>query len=142
MKKFFISLMCAISLMAQADDNYNQISQPPLEEKENELAYFVSFSIPEKQLVTLIREAEQHEIPVYIRGLINTDMKRTAKAVLYLAQKYNVQGVLIDPLRFEHYGINAVPALVKKCGEKFDVIHGNVELKQALSLMASQGECK
>jgi len=56
--------------MAQADDNYNQISQPPLEDKENELAYFVSFSIPEKQLVTLIREAEQHEIPVYIRGLM------------------------------------------------------------------------
>lgn len=26
MKKIFISLMCAISLMAQADDNYNQTS--------------------------------------------------------------------------------------------------------------------
>lgn len=142
MKKLFIGLLLAISFSVQAQLDYVQGENPPVENKENELAYFVSFSIPEKQLVTLIRAAEQQDIPVYIRGLIHNDMKRTAKAVLYLAQKYNIQGVLIDPLRFDHYGIHAVPALVKKCGQNFDVIYGNVELKQALGLMDSQGECK
>ncbi|GJI56962.1 hypothetical protein HEMROJRC1_20740 [Rodentibacter sp. JRC1] len=141
MKKFFIGLILGISLSVHAQD-YAQTEFPPVEDKENELAYFVSFSIPEKQLVTLIRAAEHQKIPVYIRGLIHNDMKRTAKAILYLAQKYNVQGMLVDPLRFEHYDIQAVPALVKKCGQKFDVIYGNVDLKQALDLIANQGECK
>lgn len=142
MRKILIGLLFSICLCVQADNEYIQTEYPPLEDKENELAYFVSFSIPEKQLVTLIREADRKKIPVYIRGLINNDMNRTAKAVLYLAQKYNIQGVLIDPPRFEHYGINIVPALVKKCGEKFDVIYGNVAINQALSLIEAQGECK
>ena len=140
MKKFIIGLFMALSFSVYAEDK--QIQQPPLEEQVNELAYFVSFSIPEPQLVTLIKAAERKNIPIYIRGLIHNDMDRTAKAVLDLVKKYNVQGVSIDPNRFEHYGINTVPALVKKCGQNFDVIHGNIEIEQALGLIHSQGECK
>lgn len=120
----------------------SEISSTPLDHNENETVYFVSFSIPEKQLVTLIQSAEKLNIPVYIRGLVNNDMRATTKAILYLAQKYNIQGVLIDPLRFDYYQINSVPALVKKCGDKFDVVFGNVNLEQSLNLIKSQGDCK
>lgn len=142
MKKLIIGLILATSFSVNAEMQYIQNEYPPIENKENEWAYFVSFSIPEKQLVLLIKDAEQKGIPVYIRGLLHNDMKRTANAVLYLAQKYNVQGVLIDPIRFENYNIELVPALVKKCGEKFDVISGNIELNQAQTLINSKGECK
>ncbi|NNH97761.1 type-F conjugative transfer system pilin assembly protein TrbC [Pasteurella multocida] len=109
---------------------------------ENEKAYFVSFSIPEPQLVAVMKSAERHDIPIYIRGLIGDNLDQTAKAILYLAQKYDVQGVLVDPNRFSYYDINAVPALVKKCGDKFDVIFGNGKIEQSLELINKEGECK
>ena len=69
-------------------------------------------------------------------------MEDTAKVVMYLTRKYNIKGFLIDPVRFDYYGINAVPALVKKCGQKFDVIFGNGDIDQALELMKSEGDCR
>lgn len=114
----------------------------PLNLSENEMAYFVSFSIPEPQLVLAIKSAEQLGIPIYLNGLIDNSMNKTAKAMLYLAQKHHVQGVLVDPTRFAHYGIQSVPALVKKCGNKFDVIYGNVEIKQLLETIEREGDCK
>ena len=83
MKKFIIGLFIALSFSVYAEDK--QIQQPPLEEQVNELAYFVSFSIPEPQLVTLIKAAERKNIPIYIRGLIHNDMDRTAFAVLSIS---------------------------------------------------------
>lgn len=117
-------------------------STPPLDYNENEVAYFVSFSIPEQQLVALIKEAESHNIPIYIRGLVKNDMRATTKAMLYLATKYDVKGLLVDPVRFDYYGINAVPALVKKCGSQFDVVFGNVNIAESLALIKSKGDCK
>ena len=114
----------------------------PLNLNENEMAYFVSFSMPEPQLVSAIKSAEQLSIPVYLNGLVKNSMGATAKAMLYLAQKYNVQGVQVDPTRFTYYGIQSVPALVKKCGNKFDVIYGNVEIKHLLETIEREGECK
>ena len=55
MRKILIGLLLLICLCAKADNEYIQTEYPPLEDKENELAYFVSISIPVKQLVTLIR---------------------------------------------------------------------------------------
>lgn len=128
-----------LSLNVYAEDfNPNQ----PLNLSEEEMAYFVSFSMPEPQLVSAVKSAEQLGIPVYLNGLVKNSMGTTAKAMLYLAQKYNVQGVLIDPTRFSHYGIQSVPALVKKCGKKFDVIYGNVEIKQLLETIEREGDCK
>lgn len=114
----------------------------PLDSNENEIGYFLSFSIPEKQLVTLIKGAENKNIPVYIRGLVRNDMRATTKAILYLATKYNIKGVLVDPLRFDYYGVDTVPALVKKCGDKFDIIFGNVDIGQALNELELKGDCK
>ncbi|TNH04062.1 type-F conjugative transfer system pilin assembly protein TrbC [Testudinibacter sp. TR-2022] len=108
----------------------------------NEYGYFVSFSIPEKELVFLIEEAERHQIPVYLNGLVHDDMQATVKAMLYLVNKYNINGVLIDPVRFSYYQISAVPALVKKCGHQFDVIYGDINLKQGLSMIEREGDCK
>jgi len=112
----------------------------PLDESPNETAYFLSASLPEKDLVPLIQAAEKHNMPVYFRGLINNDMKTTATYIQYLVGKYHIAGINIDPLRFERFGINKVPALVKRCGEQFDVVYGNVALTQGLDIIARRGQ--
>lgn len=132
-------LLLGLSNVAYAEE-YK--AEKPLDLSDNELAYFVSFSIPERQLVALIKEAENHNIPIYIKGLVQNDMKATTKAMLYLASKYDVKGLLVDPVRFDYYGIEAVPALVKKCGNQFDVVFGNVNLTESLELIKSKGECQ
>lgn len=139
-KKFNrVVALLGISLTCQG---YADERQAPLDQVEDEMAYFVSFSIPEKQLVVLLQAAERNNLPIYIRGLVNDDMKSTAKAIQYLAAKYGIQGINIDPIRFDYYGIQAVPALVKRCGSKFDVVYGNGTITHALELIEQQGECK
>jgi len=113
----------------------------PLDESPNETAYFLSAALPEKDLVPLIQAAEKHNMPVYFRGLINNDMKTMATYIQYLVGKYHIAGINIDPLRFERFGINKVPALVKRCGDQFDVVYGNVALTQGLDIIARRGQC-
>ncbi|MFK3695305.1 MULTISPECIES: type-F conjugative transfer system pilin assembly protein TrbC [Serratia] len=129
-----LMLFC-LSLGVYAADN------KPLDESPNETAYFLSASLPEKDLVLLIKAAERHQLPVYFRGLINNDMKQTANYIQYLVSKYQIAGINIDPLRFERFGINKVPALVKRCGEQFDVVFGNIALSQGLDIIARRGQC-
>lgn len=136
-------LLVTISILSASFVNAEEFqATEPLDLSENELAYFVSFSIPEKQIVALIKSAEKRNIPVYLAGLVKNDMSATTKAILYLARKYDIKGVLIDPVRFNYYQINAVPALVKKCGTKFDVVFGNAEIDKLLELIQSEGDCQ
>lgn len=137
-----LNSLVALFGMCVAVHSYADERQAPLDQVEDETAYFVSFSIPEKQLVVLLESAERNNLPIYIRGLVNDDMKSTAKAIQYLAAKYGIQGINIDPVRFDYYGIRAVPALVKRCGSKFDVVYGNGTIMHALDLIEQQGECK
>jgi len=108
----------------------------------DEMAFFLSTSIPEKQLAILIKAAEARGIPVYLRGLVHDSMEQTAQYMLHLVSQYQVRGVLIDPVRFERYGVKQVPALVQSCGERFDILYGNVALSDALTLLAERGECR
>lgn len=130
---FFISFTC----------HGNSLSESPsMESNPDETVYFLSASIPEKTLASLIRAAESRGIPVYFNGLIDDSVDKTAKYILYLVQKYKINGIEIDPYRFEYYGIKAVPALVRRCGDNFDVIYGSGSLKESLNLIESEGDCK
>ncbi|MBT0513757.1 type-F conjugative transfer system pilin assembly protein TrbC [Morganella morganii subsp. morganii] len=137
MKKI-IALLLSVSFSCFAG---NVSESPAMESNQYETAYFLSASIPEKTLASLIRSAESRGIPVYFNGLIDDSVDKTAKYILYLVRKYKINGIEIDPNRFEYYGIKAVPALVKRCGEKFDIIYGSVAIKESLELIESEGEC-
>ena len=131
----FLSASMASSLPALAEDGTQVTST------KNETAYFLSSSLPDKELAILMKAAEAKNIPVYFRGLINDNMDQTAKYMLNLIINYKVRGVQIDPVRFERYGVKQVPALVKKCGDRFDIVYGNVALSQALDMINQRGEC-
>ena len=88
-----------------------------------------------------MKAAEAKNIPVYFRGLINDNMDQTAKYMLNLITTYKVRGIQIDPVRFDRYGVKQVPALVRKCGDRFDIVYGNVALNQALDMINQRGEC-
>lgn len=132
----------AIISLGLCFQSYAEERKEPLNKVENEVVYFLSFSIPEIQLVAVMKEAERNQIPIYIRGLINNDMKATANAIKYLVQKHGIKGINIDPVRFDYYGVKAVPALVKKCGSNFDVVYGNGSINHALELIEQEGDCK
>jgi len=140
MKRLNAALLCSaclsVSLSALAGDG-TQVSST-----ENETAYFLSSSLPDKELALLMKSAEAKNIPVYFRGLINDNMDQTAKYMLNLITTYKVRGVQIDPVRFERYGVKQVPALVKKCGDHFDIVYGNLALNQALDMINQRGDCR
>lgn len=129
-------LMAATSAQAEDAPKGTQVSTT-----ENETAYFLSASVPEKELAILMKAAEARDIPVYFRGLVGDNMEQTAKYMMYMVSTYKVRGVQIDPVRFDRYGVKQVPALVKKCGDHFDIVYGNVALNQALDMIDRRGEC-
>ena len=103
--------------------------------------YFVSFSIPEEGLKRMLHETRQYGIPATLRGLVNNDMRTTTDAVLQLVKDGVTDGVQIDPTVHTQYNIRSVPALVVRCRAGFDVVHGNIRLKQALEKVAEKGDC-
>mgnify|MGYP000635599459 CR=1 FL=1 len=103
--------------------------------------YFVSFSIPEEGLKRMLHETKQYSIPATLRGLVNNDMKATTDAVMNLVNDGVTDGVQIDPTLYTQYNIRSVPALVVRCQAGFDVVHGNIRLKQALEKVAEKGDC-
>lgn len=103
--------------------------------------YFVSFSIPEEGLKRMLHETRQYGIPATLRGLVNNDMKTTTDAVLQLVKDGVTDGVQIDPTLYSQYNIRSVPALVVRCKAGFDVVRGNIRLKQALEKVAEKGDC-
>lgn len=103
--------------------------------------YFVSFAIPEEGLKRMLGETRLYDIPATLRGMLNNDLKTTADAVLSLVKDGATEGVQIDPTLFTTYGIRSVPALVVFCDRGYDVIRGNLRVKQALEKVAEKGDC-
>lgn len=134
-------LCCALILLLTS--SFSSADQAlPLNEEQNDIAYFLSSSIPEKQLAILIKSAELNDIPVYFRGLVGDDMQKTAKYIQYLVGKYQILGIQIDPVRYEQFSVDKVPALVKRCGTRFDIVYGNVSIKESIEMIDKKGDCR
>lgn len=127
---------------SQFIDNLLSQQKAAHQEKPTEGAlYFVSFSIPEEGLKRMLHETRQYGIPATLRGLINNDMKTTTDAVMQLVKDGVTDGVQIDPTLYSQYNIRSVPALVVRCQTGYDVVRGNIRLKQALEKVAETGDC-
>lgn len=127
---------------SQFIDNLLSQQKAAHQEKPTEGAlYFVSFSIPEEGLKRMLHETRQYGIPATLRGLINNDMKTTTDAVMQLVKDGVTDGVQIDPTLYSQYNIRSVPALVVRCQAGYDVVRGNIRLKQALEKVAETGDC-
>jgi conjugal transfer pilus assembly protein TrbC len=127
---------------SQFIDNLLSQQKAANQEKPTEGAlYFVSFSIPEEGLKRMLHETRQYGIPATLRGLVNNDMKATTDAVMQLVKDGVTDGVQIDPTLYSQYNIRSVPALVVRCQTGYDVVRGNIRVKQALEKVAETGDC-
>lgn len=103
---------------------------------------FVSFSMPNELIEALFKDAAHHDVPVYLNGLIDDDMKKTLARIFDYSQKYPNLSVQIDPFAFEQYHIDRVPALVVAQGDQFDVLYGNVTLDDGLLWLKRKGDLR
>ena len=110
-------------------------------EKTPPALYFVSFSIPKDGLQAMLDEAASLKVTATIRGLIDNDFRKTAGQMLEFSKQNNKIGVQIDPMVFKQFNIQAVPALVVTCPGHYDVISGNIRIRDALRRVAREGDC-
>lgn len=93
---------------------------------------FVSFSMPDTLLKQTLAEAASYQIPVLLNGLIANSMAKTAEKLMVLSEIIPNLTLEIDPTAFERFGIHQVPALVVAEGQRFDVLYGNLQIKEGL----------
>lgn len=103
---------------------------------------FVSFSMPGDLIDAVFKDASSHEIPVYLNGLIEDDMRKTLSRIFEYSQKYPSLAVQIDPFAFEKYHIDRVPALVVDKGNQFDVLYGNITIEDGLLWLKRKGDVR
>jgi conjugal transfer pilus assembly protein TraW len=103
------------------------------------LFIFISFSVPVESWRDLSCELDKAGGVFIVNGIPNNSFQEFAVKVKELRQKGIDTPIQIDPLSFEKYGIEHVPAIVLDAGHAFDKIYGNVRLSIALDLMAESG---
>lgn len=124
MKSRYILLLCILAGSA--------FSSPVIQ-------VFVSFSMPEQLLTQTLTESAKLHIPAMLNGLYHNSMPETANKVLALTKQLPDLNLQIDPTAFERYGIKQVPAMVVSDTHGFDVIYGNLALKDELYRIADGG---
>jgi len=105
-----------------------QVLQPTQKPYDSSFYIFVSFSMPKETLKSLAIEAKRHNAFLVIRGLIENSFAKTATFLKELGE-----GVTLDPTLFKEYNIQVAPTFVRKHGEEYLKITGNVSLAYALS---------
>ncbi len=135
-------LLCLLPLSLQANDLKDQLKQHIKEtsESKEELFVFVSLSMPDETLVALSKEIEESHGIMVVRGVPNNSFKAFAKRILGLREKGFAASLQIHPKLFKEYGVGGVPAFVLKQGDTFDKVSGNIALKYALELFASDND--
>lgn len=101
---------------------------------------FVSFSMPAHLLQQTLSESARLNIPAVLNGLIDNSMPATVQRIHALSKIIPNLNLQIDPTAFERFAIHQVPALVVDNGKAFDVLYGNLSLKDGLLRIAEHGD--
>jgi len=112
---------------------------------------FVSFSLPQNLFQQILSESALYHLPVVLRGLYQNDFQKTMMHIFNLMKAEPHASLLIDPLWFQTFQINAVPTLVvqvsNRCAagqvcskNQFDEVIGNLSITDGLKLMVSKGQ--
>ncbi len=102
--------------------------------------YFVSWSIPEPELKTSLREAFRLGATVVFRGLTNDNMKETVERTkaLAIALDREAPHVAIDPVIFRQFGIRSVPALAVAKDQQAVIVEGAAPVKYLLAVLSRE----
>jgi len=111
-------------------------AQGPTPEVSPHLYVFISSSLSSGELVALARDSATLDAPMLLRGLVGSSLQET----LLTLKEVVAQGAAleVDPLLFETYGVEAVPAVVLTCGGRgegpFALVYG-LSPSQALPIL-------
>ncbi len=113
---------------------------------------FVSLSMPEPALKQLLKQSQEYQVPLVIRGVLPEGMVPTAARMVDLLKESDGStidsGIAINAQWFRQFNITHVPAFVaigEACNETrcekadHDIVYGNVSLPYALTIL-SQGD--
>ena len=102
--------------------------------------YLVSWSIPDPELKSYLREAYKLGATVAFRGLIDDDFTKTVKRTKTLALELREQAphTTIDPIIFRQLGVTTVPALVVAQEQQALIVEGAAPIAHVLSLMVRE----
>ncbi len=108
----------------------------PMAEVSPHLYIFISASLTTSALIALARDSASLQAPMFLRGLVGSSLQET---LLNLKDVVAQGAVLeVDPLLFETYGVDAVPAVVLTCGARgegpFALVYG-LSPSQALPIL-------
>lgn len=111
---------------------------------------FTSLTMPDATLKQLLKQSEQLQVPLIIRGVLPQGFPATAKRIIKLldnGQKPPTNsGFAINPNWFKQFNIQYVPAFVSikqgHCLPKtpchkndYDIVYGNISLYEALEIL-------
>jgi len=134
-----LALMCCAALPAFASEGTppkEKVKSPVIDQKSpkgdhrsrssGRAFLFISNSIPEAQLLLLAKDATANNLPLVLRGLSGTSLQSTIEKMLPIAKIATIE---IDPLLYEAYNVEVVPAVVWTCGDRggdgpFAIIYG------------------
>lgn len=100
-------LPCARKPKTQADAKESTPSLSQGEALQGKILVFISLSMPEASLKSLVQEAERFQAVLVLRGLVNDSFKETAEII----QRFGLFAE-INPEAFERYHIQYVPTFV------------------------------
>ncbi len=111
-------------------------AEEPRHEVSPHLYVFISASLTTGELAALARDSASLQAPMLLRGLVGSSLQET----LLNLKDVVAQGAAleVDPLLFETYGVDAVPAVVLTCGARgegpFALVYG-LSPSQALPIL-------
>lgn len=97
----------------------------------------VSTSMPQQSLKQWVKQGKEFSIPVVLRGFVGNSFKETVTAF----KKLDVHGGFnIDPVIFNEFNVEKVPALVYQRQESRwgRIVYGNVSIRGALEEMCDR----
>ncbi|MEZ8532519.1 type-F conjugative transfer system pilin assembly protein TrbC [Vibrio cyclitrophicus] len=114
---------------------------------------FVSLSMPDTALKQLLKQSQQYQVPLVIRGVLPEGMVPTTSRIMDLLEASDEGeaiegGFAISPQWFRQFNITHVPVFVAigdACNEAscpknaYDMVYGNLSLPNALAIL-SQGD--
>lgn len=102
--------------------------------------YLVSWSIPEPELKSYLREAYKLGATVAFRGLIDDDFTKTVKRTKALALDLREQAphTTIDPIIFRQLGVTTVPALLVANDKQALVVEGAAPIAHLLTMLVRE----
>ena len=135
------------NLSYQQDPSFNWLDYQAAKQQaaflKTELYIFASLAMPKTRLIELIKEANNYNGVVVLRGLRNNSYKDTANFLQPIIQEAGA-GLIIDPTLFTTYNIERVPVIVVSDAtiNKYDKITGNISLQYALTEITKNGDLK